>query len=105
MVNFKRNHILKYKPNAEESESIALKALLFLAKNQDDCERFFALTGLGLDDVRARAAEPEFLGGVLDYILGDENLLIRFADSEGIPPEVPAMARRSLLKGGDNAEY
>ena len=33
---------------------------------------------------------------VLDYLLGDEKLLLKFAEDTGIAPEEPALARRAL---------
>ena len=105
MVNFRQSPPDKFKQSFAASEAIALKALVYLANHQDDCERFFALSGLGADDLRSRAGEPDFLAGVLDFVLEDERLLLRFAESEGIQPEVPAMARRGLMGGQADAEY
>lgn len=81
-----------------------MKALVFLANNKDECEQFLSASGLSPEDLRERAGDDEFLGGVLDFILGDEMLLMRFADAEGIRPEVPAAALRGLFPDGDNAE-
>ncbi len=79
-----------------EAEALALRALAFLAGDEDQFSRFVALTGVGEDELRARAAEADFLAGVLDHLLGDEALLLRFVESEGIAPELPAAARRLL---------
>ncbi|MCP4304970.1 MAG: DUF3572 domain-containing protein [bacterium] len=42
------------------------------------------------------AGEPDFLVGVLDYVLSDERLLVAFAENEGIPPESIGRARDRL---------
>ena len=36
------------------------------------------------------------LAGVLDYILGDESLVLEFAEYAGIAPDAPARARSAL---------
>jgi len=61
------------------AEALALHALAFLAEDPERLGRFLALTGIGPADLKARAGEPEFLGGVLDHLLGDERLLLAFS--------------------------
>jgi Protein of unknown function (DUF3572) len=95
----------KFDRESPQAEEIAVKALGFIAGDEEAFERFVALTGLGLSDIKERAADPDFLAGVLDFLLQDEGLLVRFAESEGIPPELPASARRKLPGGGQNAEW
>src|SRR5437773_1706072 len=58
------------------AEALALHALAFLAEDPERLGRFLALTGIGPADLKARAGEPEFLGGVLDHLLSDERLLL-----------------------------
>lgn len=91
-------------PNAgdesrESAQALALRALAFLVRDSNLRRAFLAQSGLDPAAVRARAAEPEFLAGVLDFLLGDERHLTRFCAAEGIAPERPARARR-LLPGG-----
>jgi len=59
---------------------------------------FIASTGIAVESIRAAAREPNFLAGVLEHILADENLLIAFADSAGIDPAEVARARQALGK-------
>jgi Protein of unknown function (DUF3572) len=63
----------------EAAEALALDALTFLAADAERLERFLALSGLSVDNLRAAAAAPDFLAGVLDYFAGDEPLLLAFA--------------------------
>jgi hypothetical protein len=49
--------------------------------------------------VRARAADPEFLGFVLDFLLSDEAALVAFAEEAGIAPDRPLRARAALPGG------
>ena len=78
------------------AEAIAVYALSFLVSRPDDIGRFFALTGVTSDTIRQSAAEPGFLGGVLDYLLGDEKLVTAFAAEAGIPPGRVQAARHRL---------
>lgn len=89
--------------DATEAEALALRALAWMASDDDRLMRFLALSGTGLDEVRARAADPAFLGGVLDCLLGDEGWVIEFAGEAGIDPALPAVARRRLP--GGEAEF
>jgi hypothetical protein len=81
---------------AVDAEVVAIRALGYIAADETLFNRFLALTGLGADDIRERVTEPTFLGAVLDFILGDERLVIAFAEASDLAPEVPMMARRKL---------
>ncbi|MEQ9692293.1 MAG: DUF3572 domain-containing protein [Bauldia litoralis] len=80
----------------EAAEAVAVAALSFLVSRPEDLSRFFALTGLAIDTIRQTATEPGFLGGVLDFYLGDDRLLTDFAADAGMPPENVAVARHML---------
>ena len=54
------------------------------------------LTGIEPSQLRARAADPTVLAGVLDYLLGNEADLLAFCSAVGIDPAQPARARRLL---------
>jgi hypothetical protein len=78
------------------AEAVAAEALAFIAEDEQRLGRFMALSGLGPDEVRSRLREPAFLGGVLDFLLGDEAMVVAFAERLALPPELPAAARRLL---------
>ena len=78
------------------AETLALRALAWIATDDDRLMRFLALSGTGLDEVRARATDPAFLGGVLDCLLGDEQWVLGFAADTGLDPALPATARQCL---------
>lgn len=82
--------------NTEEAEVIALKALGFLASEPERLQRFVDLSGLSLEAIRAGAADPAFLGGILDHLLADQTLLLIFAEEHGLKPERVAVLRRKL---------
>lgn len=81
------------------AETLSLRALAYIAGREDALERLLAVTGLGLADVKQRAGDPEFLAGVLDYLLGEEALLLQFCEAEEIDPSWPARARAALPNG------
>ena len=80
----------------EEAETIALRALAFIAEDEDRIGRFLALTGTGPQDLRARAGDPGFLAGVLDYLVSDEPLLLAFAEQAAIEPESVVSGQQRL---------
>jgi len=83
----------------EAAESLAVDVLGFLAGDTDRLERFLALTGLSPSDLRSAAGRPGFHAGLLDHLMGDEALLIAFADERGIAPGDVASAHAVLAAG------
>ena len=81
---------------AADAETLALKALGFLARDTDALLRLLTLSGLELDDLRERAGDPELLAAVMDFLLSDDGLLARFAEEEGLGAEEIHAARRAL---------
>jgi hypothetical protein len=80
----------------EESEVLALNALAFLVNSPVEVERFFALSGIDPGDLSHAAGDAGFLGGVLDYFLGDDALLVRFCESQSLDPHSVHAARFEL---------
>ena len=76
----------------EQAETLALQALSFLVEDEDRLD----LSGLDQNDLRDRIADPAFLGGVLDHILGHEPDLLDFAAAADIDPTVVLRARATL---------
>ena len=68
------------------AESMAIQGLTFLADDSDRLQRFLATTGVGPQQIRSAAREPEFLAGILNYLAADEELLVTFAAYAGIDP-------------------
>lgn len=82
--------------NLQDAQIIALKAIAFIAADEDLLPRFVALTGCGADEIKSRIHDPSFLGGVLDFILADEPTLLAFVAAEELAPETPMAARHKL---------
>jgi len=89
----------------EEAETIAVKALGFVAADPELLPRFLAITGIEASAIRRAAAEPGFLAGVLQFILAHEPTLLRFAEETGTPPASVGKALRALPLGGDDHEH
>ncbi len=75
---------------------LGVQALAFIAQDDDRLGLFIASTGIAPQSLRDAAREPDFLAGVLEHMLADENLLIAFAESAGIDPAEVARAHRTL---------
>ena len=87
----------KQPPYARQTaEMLAVQALAFIAEDDTRLSGFIASTGVAVQSIRDAAREPNFLAGVLEHILAEENLLIAFADSAGINPTEVARARQAL---------
>jgi hypothetical protein len=80
----------------EDAQAVALKAVAFIAADDDLLPRFVALSGCGMDDIRQRIGDPAFLGGVLDFVLADEPTLLAFVAAAELAPETPMAARAKL---------
>jgi hypothetical protein len=84
----------------ESAELLGLQALGWVASRSELAGRLLSATGTSAYEMRARAADPEFLGFVLDFLLADEEALLAFARDAGISPDRPLRAR-AALPGGD----
>ena len=82
--------------DADQAETIALTALGFLAEDVQRLGRFLALTGIGPAELKAEAGSARVLAAVLDHLMKDESLLLVFAASSAIAPELIAAAHRQL---------
>jgi hypothetical protein len=90
------SHVKLNRTIEPDAETVAIKALSFLAGRPEELGRFLALTGVDPSSLRHSAADPGFLGGVLDFLLEDEPLMMVFAEAEGLAPETIAKARHRL---------
>lgn len=95
---------LQHEPSAADAETLALRALTFLAADGERLGRFLSLTGIGPAELRKTASEAAMLAGVLEYLLQDETLLLVFASEAGLAPESIPAAHRALT-GAGRREY
>ena len=83
----------------ETAETLALRALGWLAANDDLLPVFLGATGADESSLRAQAAQPEFLASVLDFLMMDDAWVMAFCDASALPYEHPMMARAALPGG------
>jgi hypothetical protein len=97
LVNYWRTALrLKTSHNTQAGDDIALKYISYLASDSDKLAAFCSLSGLGLDDLRDRLADPAFQGFLLDMLLQDESELLAFAAEHHLRPEAIMLARSKL---------
>tara|TARA_R110002096_G_scaffold7102_4_gene31500 strand:- start:23621 stop:23905 length:285 start_codon:yes stop_codon:yes gene_type:complete len=82
------------------AEIIGLKALEWLAQEDDLLMTFLSSSGADINDVKVGAKDPAFLGSVLDFILMDDEWVKGFCMAETMEFTDPYMARQAL-PGGD----
>ena len=78
---------------------MALHALAWLL-SADLADPFLAATGADEAQLRAAAADPAFLGAVLDFVLTRDDWVLDAAAAQDAPPE-RLVAARAALPGGD----
>lgn len=88
----------------ENAETVALRALGWLAGNDELLPVFLGATGASEADLRARAAEPEFLASVLDFLAMDDAWIAGFCEAEGLDYALP-MRARAALPGGEVPDW
>ncbi len=80
----------------EDAQAIALRALAFIAEDEDRLAAFLSASGMAQEDVSARLGDPAVLAGVLDFVLADNSRTVAFVNRIDIDPMLPRLARRKL---------
>lgn len=80
----------------ENAEILALQGLGWLAGDPEELQKFLNLSGVDGAALREAAGTPEMGVAILDYLLGHEELLLRFCDSTDVPPRELHLARHVL---------
>lgn len=82
--------------NSEDAQILALHALSFLLEDSERIDGFLRMTGIEPHDLRQMVAEKQGQVAILDYLLGNEKLLLAFTAEEGCHDQDPALARKAL---------
>ena len=88
----------------ESAEVVGLKALGWIAGNEDLLPVFLGATGASEADVRAGARDPAFLGALLDFIMMDDAWVKDFCYTADLAYDQPMYAR-TALPGGDQVHW
>ena len=78
------------------AEIMALKALTFMAQNEDILVAYLKQTGIAPTDLHNSASDPAVLGSILDYFLQNEKRLLAFCEVEDMAPDLLVKARLSF---------
>ena len=87
----------------DQAENVAISALGFIAGRPDDLGRFLALSGIEPAGLRQAASDPAFLGGLLEFVVSDEPLLLALAGEIGVEPATVPAALHALRPSGDRS--
>ena len=88
----------------ERAEAVALKALEFLVSDEELLSVFMGSTGASVEDLRSGAADAAFLGSVLDFILMNDQWVVKLCDQHGLEYSEVFPARQAL-PGGEQVNW
>ena len=83
----------------ERAEILALEGLGWLAGRPEDMQRFLNLSGMDVAALRAGAGTPGVGLAVIDFLMGDEPLLVAFCEDNQLDPRRMQSARFALGGG------
>ena len=83
-------------PNPSDPAALALTALAATLGDERRAQRFLDLTGIGTDELRARAGDPALLVALIAFLEAHEPDLIAVGGEIGVEPEALIAARRAL---------
>jgi len=92
---------MKTGPSAprQAAEALAIQALTFIAADGERLGHFLAVTGIGPAEIRGAAREPQFLAGVVEFLVSDNRLAAQFATEAGYSPA--DLAKAHAVLGGE----
>ncbi len=84
----------------ETAQALALRAIEWLLRDPYRTERFEAGTGMAVAALAQRLEDDATLAAVLEYLLGDESLLLAFVADAEVEADLPRRAWM-LLSGSE----
>lgn len=84
-----------------EAELVAIRALGWLAADDDLWPVFLGASGVAQKDLKKAAQDIVFLAGVLDFLTQDDAWVIAFCEAAGLAFDAPLAARRALPGGAE----
>jgi hypothetical protein len=79
--------------------TLALAALAATLSDERRARRFIDLTGIGTDELRARASDPSLLAALIRFLEAHEPDLLSVTEAIGSRPQDLVEARRQLEEG------
>jgi hypothetical protein len=86
-------------PTPNDPLALALGALASTLGDGRRAQRFLDLTGIGTDELRARAGEPVLLAALIRFLEAHEPDLVAVSEELGVSPQQLVEARRELEEG------
>ena len=80
---------MKSIPEKTKISVLGLQMLAWLAQEPERLAAFCETTGYTIDSLKSSIAGPEVALAALEYLLGDESLLLHFCAETDTPPETP----------------
>ena len=84
-----------------DAPALALLALATAVSDERRARRFLDLTGIGTDELRARAGDPVLLAALIRFLEAHEPDLLSVAEAMNVRPETLVAARRDLEESQD----
>ncbi|MBB4954241.1 hypothetical protein H4S14_002395 [Agrobacterium vitis] len=92
--------------SSTHAEQTAIAVLGWLASEPEMLGRFLSLTGVEPGQMRQAIKDPEFLSGMLDFIVQHEPTLLAFCTDTGSQPQDVMAAWQHYVKPAlDSGEY
>jgi hypothetical protein len=85
-----------HRETPNDAHALALAALAATLTDERRARRFLDLTGIGTDELRARADEPELLSALIAFLEAHEPDLVAVSEQIGVAPDRLAAARREI---------
>jgi hypothetical protein len=82
-----------------DPHALALAALAATLTDERRARRFLELTGIGTDELRAKADDPALLSALIAFLEAHEPDLIAVSGQVGVDPDRLGRARRELEQG------
>ncbi len=89
-------------PTPNDPFALALAALAATLTDERRARRFLDLTGIGTDELRRRAGEPQLLAALLRFLEAYEPDLLSVSEQIGVRADALVAARRQIE--GDRGE-
>jgi len=80
----------------ERAEILSLEGLGWLAGDEDGLIRFLSISGAGIEALRDGAGNRDTHLAVIEFLLTQEDLMLRFCEDTGTDPRALHLARHVL---------
>ena len=89
---------------SDQAETVALRALTWMAADEEMAQAFAGATGSSLGEAAAHLGDPSYLAGILGFLVQDDRWVTGFCEAEGLPYDTPLRAL-AALPGGQREDW